>query len=206
VDASAVGMNPTVCSATFPSKLPLNPGLQRRSFETVLAANQPRIDRFARRYSQSRPWDREDLIQVGRLALWNACRRYDARRGHPFEHYATRAIVRAMRREVKREERHWTHRADPRTSTDQDDLVLDQVEHAAGPSAATNDDAPEYRTVLLAQVRARVEQLSPTLRQLYQLRYVEGKSQGAVARAFGVTQQRISQLERELGRLICVAA
>jgi RNA polymerase sigma factor (sigma-70 family) len=146
--------------------------------------------------------DVEDLVQVGRIALWKAYRAYDPTRGYPFEHYASRAIVRAVKAEVRREQRHWTNRVYQAASAGEEDSLDDATEHSRAP-AGVHEESAAYWTVLGEHVHSRVQQLPSRLRRVFELRHAQGRSQKQVAEILEVTQQRVSQLEHELGRAIC---
>src|ERR1041385_1775790 len=51
--------------------------------------------------NRNRDADHEDLYQVASIALWHAAGRYDGSRGHPFQHYASVCIARALKRAAK---------------------------------------------------------------------------------------------------------
>ena len=56
---------------------------------------------LSRRISQF-PIERDDLYQIGWIAVINCVKTYDENRGAKFETYATRAIINAVNKELKR--------------------------------------------------------------------------------------------------------
>ena len=58
--------------------------------ETLLRQWEPLVRRLAGRWGSAA--EREDLEQVARIALWQAARRFDPARGHPFITYAVPTI------------------------------------------------------------------------------------------------------------------
>jgi RNA polymerase sigma factor (sigma-70 family) len=143
----------------------------------------PRIEACARRFRRDAV-SLDDLIQAGRIGLWNAMRAFDPAHGKPFDHLASRAIKRAVRDEARRENRHWKNRASPEEALEPDNEPQTEADYV--PDAAAAD-----------QLRERLRALAPTLRVACELRYLAGLPQSKVATALGVTQQRVSQIEQQ---------
>jgi RNA polymerase sigma factor (sigma-70 family) len=142
-----------------------------------------RIVASARRFRGSAHAD--DLVQAGRIALWRAMASFDAARGIPFEHFAARAIRRAVRDEARREMRHWkTRQAD--SPTESPDLFIETI---------ASDALPAFDSVLVNHIRSRVEALPLNLRRIYEARFENDLTQGETASLLCLTQQRVSQLE-----------
>jgi RNA polymerase sigma-B factor len=79
--------------------------------ETLLRQWEPLVRRLAGRWGNAA--EREDLEQVARIALWQAARRFDPARGHPFITYAFPTIQGALLQHLRdrvgtlRLPRHW---------------------------------------------------------------------------------------------------
>jgi RNA polymerase sigma factor (sigma-70 family) len=67
----------------------------RDALDALLEALQSPLTKMARRLAQGRGFERDDLEQAGRIAIFNACGAYDAGRGS-FERYALAAAKNAM--------------------------------------------------------------------------------------------------------------
>jgi RNA polymerase sigma-B factor len=79
--------------------------------ERLLRQWEPLVRRLAGRWGSAA--EREDLEQVARIALWQAARRFDPARGHPFISYAVPTIQGALLQHLRdrvgtiRLPRHW---------------------------------------------------------------------------------------------------
>ena len=137
------------------------------------------ITTIASRYA-SRHSDLDDLVQVGRIAVYTAALKYGPHHGTPFSHYAKRAIRNRVLREVARLKR--------------------QRKGEAALDAVTNDvpvpmPEPQEQTDLL--VLWTRELLEPH-RTIFQLLYVQGLTQRAAAQRVQKSQPRVSQMHQSL--------
>lgn len=147
---------------------------------------EPMIKRIVRRYVHNSS-DSDDLLQVGRLALWRAANYFKAAAGFQFGHYAKRAIKNNVRREAARlareRSRQWPLDGNPE--------VLERL---------NADEA--YRAQVVAEViTERMSALPSDQQAIFRLLYVEGLTQRAAARQLGVSQPRVAQLHRSLLQL-----
>jgi RNA polymerase sigma factor (sigma-70 family) len=177
-------------------------------FDATLSSFTPRIRAACRRY-RGRQVHQDDLYQAAALALWRSTQSFDPSDGTPFEHYASRAIRRAVAREAKRELRHWDGRIEVLQGDPDDDRDLDVA--ATPPHGGSAGGGPPndecFDRVLLEHMREWAAKLPDgLLRQLYELRRVRGLTQAETAFEMRVSQQRVSYLEHRLLRLSRAAA
>jgi RNA polymerase sporulation-specific sigma factor len=136
----------------------------------------------------------DDLMQAGRIALWQASQHFDSTRGIPFEHYARRSIRRAVAREARVHRRHEMKRVDPYDShDDDDDAFSDDLDELADSQGDRSAECVHF--IALEQMLAKSSELTPAQVDVLELRYVRELTQAETAAALGVTQQRVSQLE-----------
>lgn len=161
----------------------------------------------------------DDLEQVARLALLNAARAFDPRRGAEFLQYA----VPCMRGEIMHsfrdetwvirparsvQNRHLAHRA-----ASDEDLVVQGVHITSCYQPLSLDVVPTHghrawrdtlpddgRELERAEVRAwlapALAALPPRVRRLLHLRFVEGWTQEQIGEELGVSQMHVSRLLR----------
>lgn len=144
--------------------------------------------RFAGRYSRWHPSiDIDELIQEGRIGLWDALRGFDPRRGFRFSTYASRAIIRRMIRLVRLrrdpgELVEFTAFADPRTPAPFD-------------RQARNDELQLDRQ----DARELLSRLPPEKARVLELRFgfIDGGPHRLrqIARKLGRTPERIRQIQ-----------
>ena len=147
----------------------------------------------------------EDMLQMGRIALWNALRRFDPRRGMKLSTYAVPCIRNCVLDELRRRARYRgvfvRSLQDPLEEGEEgtwEDVVAD--ERAADPAG---DSEEEERT---ERVLRRVASLPERDREVVELRYgLRGGrrlSQREIAVAQGVSDQRICAIhQRAIERL-----
>jgi RNA polymerase sigma factor (sigma-70 family) len=183
----AVDFSLLPCSGLRPRSL-LN-AASSDDYPALYASHARRIKSSSARFRSSA--DADDLVQAGRIALWRAMRSFDPTHGIPFEHYAARSIRRAIRDEAQRERRHWQNRhcENPASASEERDL---------GVAAMASNDPPASEVVDASILHARADNLPNRLHRIYQLRYMNDLSQSETATLLGITQQRVSQLERTL--------
>jgi RNA polymerase sigma factor (sigma-70 family) len=169
-------------------------------YETYASPSFVRLIRGSCLRFRGKSVEQSDLHQAAAIALWKSMGSYDPSLGTPLEHYASRAIRRAVADEAARESRHWKGRVE---SEHTDDLEIEPCEK----SGHDFDNCAEFVSdtvfdgVLLQQVDQWTATLPESLRRVYKLRHVHGLSQTEAAREMGVTQQRVSCLERKLAQL-----
>lgn len=161
----------------------------------------------------------DDLEQVARLALVNAARAFDPHRGAEFLQYA----VPCMRGEIMHSFRDETWVIRParsvqtrhlalRAASDGDLVVqgvhitscyqplsLDVVPthgHRSWGDTLTDDSRDLERAEVRAWLRPALAALSPRIRRLLHLRFVEGWTQEQIAADLGVSQMHVSRLLR----------
>lgn len=165
-----------------------------RAFEEILASWTPYIRNSAWRYQQFSP-DYDDLLQIGRTALWHVVMGFNPDRGQ-FDHYATRAIRNAMLHELRiasctievRMKRENLNEGDD----DDDDDEKRRPRHY--PLSATSIEPSLH-------VRSWFRSLPPSSQDLLRLLYTYGTTQKDAGHRLGLSQPRISQLRKRLGVL-----
>jgi RNA polymerase sigma factor (sigma-70 family) len=176
---------------------------------------EPDLQRLAGRYS--RPWcGRDELIQVGLIALVDVFARYSPEKG-TMEHYARRSISRAMQRESRSAQPQRivaAPRSIVRKGGHHGQQLAPTLSGARNPASKShpapepevlpwgNDDCGPHQLLVkreeVARVRSWALSLPPRQRAIYQALYVEGMPQVKAARLLGVSQARISQLNAVL--------
>lgn len=125
-----------------------------------------------------------EAVQAGRIALWQAIRRYDPRRGHTFSTYAVPAIQRAIWRAVTQAQPHPQERLiahPPQATPDLDELVEDK----------------RIAQALTGLVAHLPHQLYVVIVTRYGLYGEMPHTFAAIGRMLGVTRQRVQQLHVE---------
>jgi RNA polymerase sigma factor (sigma-70 family) len=158
------------------------PGWSPGDWEAALAAHEGLV-RWVVRQQWRGALAFEDAVQAGRIGLWQALRRYDARRGTQFSTYAVPAIQRAVWAAVAADR--------PRPAV------------PAGPTPPEAEREP-VEAIHQAQVRAAVvalvAQLPSRLRTVVSAHYgfadTPPQSFAAIGRTLGVSRQRVQQLHR----------
>lgn len=174
--------------------------------EEGIAANEGLVRSVVARITGERGLELdEDMLQMGRIALWNALRRFDPRRGMKLSTYAVPCIRNCVLDELRRRARYRgvfvRSLQDPLGEGEEgtwEDVVAD--ERAADPAGGSGE---EERT---ESVLRRVASLPKRDREVVELRYgLRGGrclSQREIAEAQGVTDQRISAIHsRAIERL-----
>jgi RNA polymerase sigma factor (sigma-70 family) len=162
------------------------------AFECLLQQWDEYLSISGRRYSRNTTVDRDDLYQIGSLALWRAVKNFRSSRG-AFGHYASSAIKNSMLREVARSVRSGATIA-------LEDVDSQQIEEALHRNSSTSSAEPDLG-VLLKSVLSWVRSLDRQLSDIYDLLYQKEIDQRAAASKLGVTQPRVSQLKARLVRL-----
>ena len=168
--------------------------------EEGIAANEGLVRSIVARITGERGAELdEDMLQMGRIALWNALRRFNPRRGMQLSTYAVPCIRNCVLDELKRRGRYRglfvRSLQDPLRKGEEvtwEDVVAD--ERAADPAG---DSGEEERT---ESVLRRVASLPERDREVVELRYGlrggQRLSQREIAEAQGVSDQRICAIHR----------
>jgi len=154
----------------------------RAALETLFGRNSRALYQTALRLLGN-PEDAEDALQEGMLAAYRNLRRFEGR--SQFSTWLTRIVINAalMRRR--------SQRAHPAVSLDErpgDDLPP--------PAERFADDAPSPEELcagseLSARLRENLDDLSPLLRNAFQLRELQGLSADEAAKALGVSRNTL---------------
>ncbi|MFX1266180.1 MAG: sigma-70 family RNA polymerase sigma factor [Promethearchaeota archaeon] len=125
-----------------------------------------------------------EAVQAGRIALWQALRRYDPQRGYTFSTYAVPAISRAIWRAVA-----------------QAQAQSQEVLTPHPPQAAPDLDQVVETSLLCSALHRLLKRLPPPLDEVIVARYgLNGEAPqtfAAIGRTLGVTRQRAHQLHVE---------
>jgi len=125
-----------------------------------------------------------EAVQAGRIGLWRAIEGFDPGRGNRFSSYAVPIIARAVWRAVAQE------RAAARPDDVRTRLPVDLDLEAAS-------DARVAGELLAHMVAALPERLRTVIVARYGLGGTDSQTFREIARTYGVTRQRIQQLELE---------
>ncbi len=128
----------------------------------------------------SRLSDFDDLMQVGRLAVYACALKYDVALGFPFSNYTKRAIKNCVMQEAARLARQ--RRLEASLEEHGDDIVR------------LNESVEEID--LTRSVKEWVPDLPEPHASIFRLLYVEQKKQREVAQEMEVSQPRVAQLHR----------
>jgi RNA polymerase sporulation-specific sigma factor len=135
---------------------------------------------LASRYA-SRSSDLDDLVQLGRIAVYQAALHYDGSLGVPFGNYTKRAIKNLILKETQRlaQQRLFDSQLEPNPEDNGADQ--EEIEDAA----ARIDSIKEW-----------VRELPEPHASIFRLLYVEGLKQRSAAEEIGVSQPRVAQLHK----------
>ncbi len=131
-----------------------------------------------------------EMVSDGNLSLFRAIEKFDYTRGNKFSTYATWAIMRNFARSVPRE-----HRQQDRFRTGHDELFPGRSDERSNPFLAQRNRL-QHRLV----IGEILEHLDPREREVITRRYgltdgSEPQTLEQVGRRFGVTKERVRQLE-----------
>ncbi len=136
------------------------------------------LGRFTRRYPNARDLLGEDLRSEALFFLIKAAQGFRARRGYKFSTYAVPCIWRGMRRLMMREQREASNV----------DMTSEDIEPPNRPGYAPLD------LELWDRLDALLRFLDPRLRDVFKLRFFDGRPYSEIGKRFGVTKQRAKQL------------
>lgn len=173
--------------------------LPLESFESLLKRFEPNIKRSARRLLRVRRHsaaDMADLVQAGRIALWNAYRAFDPAAGTPFEHYAHSAIAHAVSQEAGQEDSHW-------------DIVmrgeLPQSDEGGEAEPKNRNYVPENTIVTSAMFEGLLNDIHGWTDQqqiVFHHHLLLGNGQKEIAAMLSVSQQRVATIKVQVTDLI----
>jgi len=129
----------------------------------------------------SRPSDIDDLIQVGRLAVYHSALNYDPAFDVPFGNYTKRGIKNSVMQESARLARQRRFELSLEGYDDENDA-------ASGEHLDESDQ--------IHSVKAWVLELPEPHATIFRLLYVQGMKQRPAAKEMGVSQPRVAQLHR----------
>jgi RNA polymerase sigma factor (sigma-70 family) len=181
------------------------------SVAALFAAHASLISKLVRSAAWQFPGiDLQDLMQIARVAIWQAALRFDPRRGAPFEHFASVCIKNALRKFVAA-----NVDSAVRVHADDDELLeaveLDGAQPEPGQRSRGTGETEghfigdpgrgaAYQHCLLNEIARHVASLQPQLQEVYYQHVLGGVSQPILARTLGVSQQRVAKLKAELCR------
>ena len=143
-----------------------------------------------------------EMVSDGNLPLIRAIEKFDYTRGNKFSTYATWAIMRNFARSVPRE-----HQQNDRFRTGHDELFLGRSDDRGNPFLMQR-----YRSQHQLVIEEILDHLDPREREVITRRYglvdgTEPQTLEQVGRRFGVTKERVRQLEsRAMKKLQRVAS
>ena len=132
-------------------------------------------------WDSSRPSDLDDLMQVGRLAVYQSALNYDASRQVPFGNYAKRAVKNCVVQEAVRLAR-------------QRKSEKPLEGHSKGVDEVSEEMADRAHRRSL--VKKWAQDLPEPHATIFRLLYIEGLKQRPAAKQIGVSQPRVAQLHR----------
>lgn len=159
----------------------------------------------------------QDLAQVGYMGLIEAAKRFDHARGLKFSTYATRYIWGFIMRELSLarwapdyvQDRHvkagtWS---ELREQAPVSQLRRDEEIAALNAESAfvSNESEAEQRAALERTMRDLFRPLTPRLRVVARMRFVEEQTLDAIGAHLGISRERVRQLETEARALIAEA-
>lgn len=166
------------------------------AIETLLRGFEPMIESaISRRLPQSPQWRayRDDLRQIGRIALFRAITRYDPGSKLPLVAYVALPVKGAIRGAIAEEAEH---------------LSIQKCEIGSQSPAASDDESQEHEdpeathtihtTGERLAVREFIESLSPVERTAAEGIWVDGRSQAAMAREVGMSKMQMSRMLRRI--------
>ncbi len=155
--------------------------------------------------------DYEDLMQEGRLALLRADEQYDPQRGVKFLTYATLAIQRAMSEHA----RHFAHPMKIPRLRGGRRIVVSCISFDApllddGSRSTLADRLPEHEAEvglsqmndLMSLAEQALLKLKPQQQAVLKARFLDGRKLHEVGKDYGVTRERIRQIESKALRLL----
>jgi len=147
----------------------------------------------------------EDLVQIGRIALWEAVKRFDAARGAKFSTYAVPCIRNRMLNELEKQNRRRALIGASLQDPAGEDGSATLADLYADEAAETPFEAAEWEETA-ARVRQEVEKLPESDREVVEARFGlrggEPRSLAEIAQDRGVSPQRVHKVcHRGLDRL-----
>lgn len=174
--------------------------------ERLIADLEPVISSVVRHFRSSPGLSYADMCQVGRIAVWRARRDYDPSRGASWPTYAYLVVRRDIRRAMEQQSR--TIRLPSHIYEDQArvdgaavaialDAAPELVRMMADPSPGPAEQVEEL--IECEELWREVDRLPARWAEVIRLRYGlndgKGRTLEEVGRHFGVTRERIRQIE-----------
>jgi|GEM_PF-5331338 len=133
----------------------------------------------------SRSSDLDDLVQVGRIAVYQAALNYKASFGVPFGNYTKRAIKNLILKEADRlaRQRRFETLLETNSEEDRGEEVIDD-------------------SAIFGSIKEWIRELPEPHATIFGLLYIERLKQQPAAQQMGVSQPRVSQLHKSL---LCLA-
>ncbi|MBM3393391.1 MAG: sigma-70 family RNA polymerase sigma factor [Betaproteobacteria bacterium] len=166
------------------------------NFATSLKA----AEKYGRKFAQFNPsLERSECEQVARIALWSAKRSFDATRGRLFSRYAKVCVKHALwdysTECIAHRDRHVSTR-----QGGEDEEALEQDGIGVSPFDARALTEPEVAQ-MASQIMQCVDKRGAQHLQVFS-ELIQGRTQGEIGRALGVTQQRVARVKAELVALL----
>ncbi len=170
--------------------------------EAGIAANEGLVRSIVARMTGERGLEPdEDMLQMGRIALWNALRRFNPSRGMQLSTYAVPCIRNCVLDELRHRGRYRglfvRSLQDPLGEGEEgtwEDVVAD--ERAADPAGDSEEEEEERTESVLRRVASLPERDREVVELRYGLRGGRRLSQREIAEAQGVSDQRICAIHR----------
>jgi RNA polymerase sigma factor (sigma-70 family) len=160
----------------------------RDSLDLLMARHEPLVW-YATHRQNLGDLPMEEAVQAGRIGLWQAILGFDPQRGYQFSTYAYKAIVHQIWAEVK------THcEANRRAHAIREWTWLFPL-WQAGP--LQQQAAQERQVCLQAMLRGLPKRLQYVIRSRYALEGQPWQTLAEIGQAFGLTRERIRQLQVE---------
>jgi RNA polymerase sigma factor FliA len=159
--------------------------------------------KIARNTAQRVPGELDDIISAAYLGLLDAAARYDAGRGVPFEGFAHRRIVGAIRDYLRGQDfvgRRTRSRINAGELSEPSMIpIRTRSEVASGEGVVVSSD-PEQETG--AEASMAVDTLCPRHREFVALYTYHGYTLREIGLKWGVTESRVSQIKAEVECLL----
>lgn len=143
-----------------------------------------------------RPWEAEDLRQVGRVGLIKAANHYDSQKGVAFSTYATKVIENEVKAYLARNRKHYsTDSLDRPVAIDPDGNEVALYAHIPDPRSLSEKAIEEYNMELLLEQIGRLPEEEKNL--LFLLYPLEGEplTQMQAAEKLGLNPRKVSEMK-----------
>lgn len=146
------------------------------------------------RYIQHHMLTRDDLLQYGRIGLYNACRTYDSSKGALFQNHAIRCIIGSIMNESKKDS---LRNESNFSNTLIDSLSMDTPIHSEEGEYTISDILEDERNHFYKiEERELIEdierEISPRIAKMVRLR-LEENTYEQISKKLGISRQAVSQ-------------